>query len=73
MFSRPWMHMFYKDLMKSQNPINTMQIVKGVIKNLNKFEDPKTVVLAGQNFFGNMLPQEEKEKLMVAASNESLL
>lgn len=49
-----------------------MQIAKSVIENLNQFKDQKNILLTKSDFFGNMLSQEEKEKLMVAQNNQSL-
>lgn len=70
--SGPWMNMFYTDLAKEQSPINTMKIVKDVIENLKKFDDPQNILVAERDFFDNTLPREETEKLMVTPNNQIL-
>lgn len=46
MLSGSWMSKFYTDLKTEKDPVNTIQIVKGVISNLKIFQYPMHILLA---------------------------
>lgn len=62
LFSGPWMSTFYTSLETQNDPIDTMNIVKGVIDKVKVLsEDPTSIFSCVEDFFGIPIPNTVKK------------
>lgn len=71
MLPGPWMSNIYTYLKTQKDPIDTMNIVKGVIENLKVLTEASQIILLFEkDFFGSPLPKKDIDYLLISVLNE---